>query len=485
MRPVARRPAVRARRGAPPLPPRARLPNRARGVRTGHSVAGRDGHRRARAAGSSPRCRAIRSTPSPTGRIRLLEDTNHDGRPDRSRIFADKLVLPSGVMRWKRGVIVTSVPDVLYLEDADDDGVAERREVLVTGFARTNPQHMVNTPLYGLDNWIYLAHEGAAGAVIYTDRFGDLGRPADDARLSRSAAGRRRPPERALQAGPRRDRDVCRGSRSTATRSTNGAATSARTTATTSGSRCSPRAISRAIPTCRSRRRWTTSPITGSAAQVFSDRRAADVRAPDRSRRVHLGLQPDALHGRRVPRRLRAQHVRRRTRPQSRAPRRADARRREPARAPRIGGPRVPRLDRRVVPPGQLLRRARRRALRYRLLQEADRAPGVDGERVPQEPRRVHARERSRAHLPRRLRQHAAAPHRSTTSRMRATRRSSRRSPARISGGAARRSGCSSIARRERGSPGAGRACGRRRAPRSAACTRCGRSTLSAGSTSR
>ena len=115
--------------------------------------------------------------PSPTGRIKLLEDTNHDGRPDRSRVFADRLVLPSGVMRWRRGVIVTSVPDVLYLEDADDDGVAERREVLVTGFARTNPQHMVNTPLYGLDNWIYLAHEGAAGAVIYTDRFGDTGRP--------------------------------------------------------------------------------------------------------------------------------------------------------------------------------------------------------------------------------------------------------------------------------------------------------------------
>jgi putative membrane-bound dehydrogenase-like protein len=115
--------------------------------------------------------------PSPTGRIRLLEDTNHDGRPDRSRVFAGGLVLPSGVMRWRRGVIVTSVPDVLYLEDADDDGVAERREVLVTGFARTNPQHMVNTPLYGLDNWIYLAHEGAAGAVIYTDRFGDMGRP--------------------------------------------------------------------------------------------------------------------------------------------------------------------------------------------------------------------------------------------------------------------------------------------------------------------
>ena len=41
----------------------------------------------------------------------------------------------------------------------------------------TNPQHTVNTPLYGLDNWIYFAHEGPAEAVIYTDTFGDLGRP--------------------------------------------------------------------------------------------------------------------------------------------------------------------------------------------------------------------------------------------------------------------------------------------------------------------
>jgi putative membrane-bound dehydrogenase-like protein len=113
----------------------------------------------------------------PTGRIRLLEDTDGDGKPDRSSIFADNLVLPSGVMRWKRGVIVTSVPDVLYLEDTDGDGKADKREVLVTGFARTNPQHMVNTPVFGLDNWIYLAHEGPAEAVIYTELFGDMGRP--------------------------------------------------------------------------------------------------------------------------------------------------------------------------------------------------------------------------------------------------------------------------------------------------------------------
>ena len=59
---------------------------------------------------------------------------------------------------------------------SDGDGKADRREVLVTGFAVTNPQHRVNTPVYGLDNWIYFAHEGPAEAVIYTDMFGDLGR---------------------------------------------------------------------------------------------------------------------------------------------------------------------------------------------------------------------------------------------------------------------------------------------------------------------
>ena len=81
---------------------------------------------------------------SPTGRVTLLDDTDGDGRMDRSRVFADGLVLPTGVMRWKKGVLVTAAPDLLYLEDSDDDGRADRRTVHVTGFAFTNPQHTVN-----------------------------------------------------------------------------------------------------------------------------------------------------------------------------------------------------------------------------------------------------------------------------------------------------------------------------------------------------
>ncbi len=78
-------------------------------------------------------------------------------------------------MRYKRGILVTSPPDLLYFEDMNGDGKADHREVVLTGFARTNPQHAVNHPVYGLDNWIYLAHSGGSEPVIYRDLFGDKG----------------------------------------------------------------------------------------------------------------------------------------------------------------------------------------------------------------------------------------------------------------------------------------------------------------------
>ncbi len=112
---------------------------------------------------------------SPTGRVKLLEDTDGDGRVDKATLFADGLRLPSGVMRYKKGVLVTSPPDLIYFEDVDGDGRADTREVVLTGFARTNPQHAVNHPVFGLDNWIYLAHSGGSQPVIYRDLFGDQG----------------------------------------------------------------------------------------------------------------------------------------------------------------------------------------------------------------------------------------------------------------------------------------------------------------------
>lgn len=131
-----------------------------------------------------------------SGRVVLLDDTDGNGTPDRSRVFADKLRLPTGIMRWKNGVIVTDSPEVWYFEDSNGDGAADVRRLLLTGFALTNPQHTTNAPLYGLDNWIYLANEGPVRTIRYGDVFGDAGSPVhfpdrpDGPRLPPNADGR-------------------------------------------------------------------------------------------------------------------------------------------------------------------------------------------------------------------------------------------------------------------------------------------------------
>lgn len=112
---------------------------------------------------------------SGNGNVVLLKDTDGDGRMDSRKVFADKLVLPNGIMRWKKGVLVTDAPYVLYLEDTNNDGVAEKRDTLLTGFSLSNPHVNVNNPIYGLDNWLYVAHRGAISTRNYEKEFGDKG----------------------------------------------------------------------------------------------------------------------------------------------------------------------------------------------------------------------------------------------------------------------------------------------------------------------
>ncbi len=83
--------------------------------------------------------------------------------------------MPTGIMPYKQGVLVTDAPDVLYLTDMDGDSRADSRETILSGFAFTNPQHSLSSPVYGPDNWIYLANEGAVQATVFAEEFGDRG----------------------------------------------------------------------------------------------------------------------------------------------------------------------------------------------------------------------------------------------------------------------------------------------------------------------
>ncbi len=91
------------------------------------------------------------------GRVRWLKDSNGDGKYDKSVVFAEGLAYPNGILPWKKGVLVTAAPLILYLEDTDGDGVSDKKHVLFEGFQEGNQQLRVNGLTRGLDNWIYCA----------------------------------------------------------------------------------------------------------------------------------------------------------------------------------------------------------------------------------------------------------------------------------------------------------------------------------------
>lgn len=100
---------------------------------------------------------------SPGGRVRRLEDTDGDGRYDRSTLFAESLNFPTGILTWRDGVIVSAAPEILYLRDTDGDGRADSREVLISGLLQGNQQLRANGLRWGLDNFVYCAAGGHHG----------------------------------------------------------------------------------------------------------------------------------------------------------------------------------------------------------------------------------------------------------------------------------------------------------------------------------
>jgi putative membrane-bound dehydrogenase-like protein len=95
----------------------------------------------------------------PGGRVKVLESTKPDGKFDRATVFLDALPFPTGLMAWRKGVLICAAPDILYAEDTNGDGKADVVKKLYSGFATHNFQARVNGLTWGLDQWVY----GAAG----------------------------------------------------------------------------------------------------------------------------------------------------------------------------------------------------------------------------------------------------------------------------------------------------------------------------------
>lgn len=93
---------------------------------------------------------------SPPDKILVLEDTTGDGVADQSTVFADGLLIPTGVLPGDGGVYVAQSTDLLFLKDTDGDGVADQRERVLSGFGTEDTHHNLHTLLWGKDGRLYM-----------------------------------------------------------------------------------------------------------------------------------------------------------------------------------------------------------------------------------------------------------------------------------------------------------------------------------------
>ncbi|QDU80280.1 hypothetical protein Pla110_20060 [Polystyrenella longa] len=91
-------------------------------------------------------------------KIWILEDTDEDGVADKTTIFADGLLIPTGVEPTAdgKGAYVANSTDLLYFEDTDGDGQADKREIVLTGFGTEDTHHILHTFRWGPDGCLYM-----------------------------------------------------------------------------------------------------------------------------------------------------------------------------------------------------------------------------------------------------------------------------------------------------------------------------------------
>jgi putative membrane-bound dehydrogenase-like protein len=100
-------------------------------------------------------------------RIKILEDTNGDGRADKITTFADRLNIPTSLTFANGGVIVSQAPHILFLKDTNGDDKADVREVLSTGWGIGDTHAGPSNLQYGPDNYVWgsVGYSGFKGTM--------------------------------------------------------------------------------------------------------------------------------------------------------------------------------------------------------------------------------------------------------------------------------------------------------------------------------
>ncbi|MFX0556675.1 PVC-type heme-binding CxxCH protein [Maribacter sp. CXY002] len=101
-------------------------------------------------------------------KVKILEDTNGDGRADKVTVFAENLNIPTSFTFYDGGILVSQAPHFLFLKDTNGDDIADVREVLIDGWGTRDTHAGPSNLQYGIDNNLYgvVGYSGFEGKIF-------------------------------------------------------------------------------------------------------------------------------------------------------------------------------------------------------------------------------------------------------------------------------------------------------------------------------
>src|SRR6516165_3251068 len=88
-------------------------------------------------------------------KILILEDRDGDGRADKTTVFVDGLLIPTGVEPGDGGAYVANSTDLVHFADTKGTGRADRQRVVLSGFGTEDTHHLIHTLRWGMDGMLY------------------------------------------------------------------------------------------------------------------------------------------------------------------------------------------------------------------------------------------------------------------------------------------------------------------------------------------
>ncbi|HUY92017.1 MAG TPA: PVC-type heme-binding CxxCH protein [Pirellulales bacterium] len=111
-----------------------------------------------------------RKAKEPTEKIKVLEDTDGDGKADKVTVFADDLFAPMSICVAGDKVYVATSPDLWVYEDKNGDLKADGPpKKLLTGFGGKNHDHGAHSLVLGPDHKWWMSHGDTGFDVTGTD----------------------------------------------------------------------------------------------------------------------------------------------------------------------------------------------------------------------------------------------------------------------------------------------------------------------------